>query len=53
MWYGRRVAGAEQLDAVRRIALEETVAALDDYRRRLTAVFDDAKKRLAGIPAAD
>ena len=53
VWYGRRVAGAKQLGAVRRIALEETVAALEDYRRRLTTVFDDAENCLAGAPSAD
>ncbi len=50
LWYDKRLSDRSQLAAFRRIALQEAVAALEDFRARIAEVFEDAERRLA--PAA-
>ncbi len=50
LWYDKRLSDRSQLGAYRRIALQEAIAALEDFRGRLDRIFEDAEGSLA--PAA-
>ncbi len=42
LWYDRRLSDRTQFAAFRRIALQEAIAALKDFRGRIERIFEDA-----------
>ncbi|MDJ0982748.1 MAG: DUF115 domain-containing protein [Kiloniellales bacterium] len=46
LWYDRRLSDRTQFAAFRRIALQEAIAALKDFRGRIERIFEDAEKVL-------
>ncbi|MDJ0944116.1 MAG: DUF115 domain-containing protein [Kiloniellales bacterium] len=51
LWYDKRLRDRSQLGAFRRIALQEAIAALEDFRSRLDRIFADAERVLTASEA--
>ena len=46
LWYDRRLCDRTQQASFRRIALQEALAALNDFRGRIERIFADAEESL-------